>query len=166
MAFPFSQSISNSDQWITGTRLKGVVLLVSLPITVLALSHSAVPETVNPSSPPSSTNPTLVPEKVITPVQGKVSIRFVNLTGASIAYQVIDVTEYRTLAGRSGVTLQGLAVPTTLTFRRQDNGFLLVNLETNQPQAGILTVTVRETPDFAADRTSIYIDPSGGVYLN
>jgi hypothetical protein len=118
------------------------------------------------ASPPSSTDPALKPDAVMTPVQGKVSIRFVNVTGAAIDYQVIDVTEYRTLAGRSEMTLQDLDLPTTLTFRRQDKGFLLVNLEENQPQAGILTITVQETPDFAADRTSIYVDPSGGIYLN
>ncbi|MBI4782287.1 MAG: hypothetical protein HY785_13350 [Oscillatoriophycideae cyanobacterium NC_groundwater_1537_Pr4_S-0.65um_50_18] len=122
---------------------------------------------VDATTAPSSTDdPTLIPDETITPVQGQVSIRFVNLTGAEIAYQVIDVTEYRTLAGRAEMMLQNLDVPTTLTFRRQDNGFLLVKLEAKPTEAGVLTVTVRETPNFGSDRTSIYIDPAGEVYLN
>lgn len=121
----------------------------------------------DPTSPlPSSTSPIVPPDTYMTPVNGQVSIRFVNLTGSAIDYQVIDTTEYRTLAGRSEMILKGLPVPTTLTFRRQDKGFLLVTLTENQPEVGTLTMTVRETPDFTADRTSIYIDLAGGVFLN
>lgn len=116
--------------------------------------------------PPDSTSPELPPNTTMTPVNGQVNIRFVNQTGAAINYQVIEKTELRTLAGRSEITLQDLTVPTTLTFRRQDSGFLLVTLEPNTPTAGTLTMTVQETPDFAADRTSVYIDQSGGVFLN
>jgi hypothetical protein len=117
-------------------------------------------------SPPDSTSPQVPPNTIMTPVNGQVSIRFINQTGAVIDYQVIDKTEFRTLAGRSELTLQDLAVPTTLTFRRQDKGFLLVTLEANTPSPGTLTMTVQETPDFAADRTSVYIDQTGGVFLN
>jgi hypothetical protein len=134
-----------------------------------------VPRTQRPSAPtllppsttpPSSTSPLVPPDRVMTPINGQVSIRFVNQTGAVIDYQVIDTTEYRTLAGRSELTLQGLAVPTTLTFRRQDKGFLQVTLAENQPAPGTLTLTVQETSDFTADRTSVYIDAKGGVFLN
>ncbi|HEY9642064.1 MAG TPA: hypothetical protein V6C57_16370 [Coleofasciculaceae cyanobacterium] len=120
-----------------------------------------------PTSPPTpSTSPLVPPDTVMTPVNGQVSIRFVNQTGAAINYQVIDTTQYRTLAGQSEITLQGLAVPTTLTFRRQDKGLLRVTLAENQPAPGTLTLTVQETTDFAADRTSVYIDAKGGVFLN
>jgi hypothetical protein len=106
------------------------------------------------------------PDVVMTPVNGKVNIQFVNNTGATIDYQVIGDTEYRHLAGRAGMTLQGLPTPTSFTFRRQDNGFLQVTLGANDPTTGTLTVNVRETPSFAADRTTIYIDQAGGVFLN
>lgn len=107
-----------------------------------------------------------IPYSSITPVNGKVTIHFINETGSAIDYQVIDNTEYRSLAGRSQMTLQNLATPTTFTFRRADNGFLQVTLHPDSPKAGTLTMRVRETPDFAADRTSVYVDQRGSVYLN
>jgi hypothetical protein len=107
-----------------------------------------------------------VPSTAVTPTNGKVTIHFINETGASIDYQVIGDTQYRSLAGRSEMTLQNLKIPTTFTFRRNDNGFLDVKLYPNSPTAGTLTVRVHETADFTADRTSIYVDQTGGVFLN
>jgi hypothetical protein len=107
-----------------------------------------------------------IPYSSIKPVNGKVTIHFINETGSQIDYQVIDDTEYRSLPGRSQMTLENLNTPTTFTFRRADNGFLQVTLQPDSPKAGVLTMRVRETPDFAADRTSVYIDQRGSVYLN
>lgn len=101
----------------------------------------------------------------ITPVNGRVDIRFVNETGSAIDYQVIGDTEYRSLPGRSEMRLENLHIPTTFTFRRADNGFLQVTLNPDSP-TGTLTMQVRETPNFAADRTSVYIDQKGNVFLN
>jgi hypothetical protein len=124
-----------------------------------------------PSSPPASavpdsTTPDQKPVTAITPVNGKVNIYFVNETGAAIDYEVVGQTQSRTLAGRTEMTLQDLIAPTTFTFRRQDKGFLLVTLQENSPTPGTLTLSVRETSDFTADRTSLYIDQSGNVFLN
>jgi hypothetical protein len=116
--------------------------------------------------PPSSTDQQQPPDTAIAPVNGAITIRFVNETGAVIDYEVIGQTEPRTLAGRSEIMLRDLTVPTTFTFRRQDKGFLLVTLQENNPTAGTLTLSVQETADFAADRTSVYIDPTGNVFLN
>lgn len=131
----------------------------------LAIPLPSIAQFTTPT-PPSSTSPVLSPDAVMTPVNGQVNIRFVNQTGAAIDYQVIDTTQYRTLGGRSTMTLQGLSLPTTLTFRRQDKGFLQVMLTQNSPEAGTLTIVVKETPDFAIDRTSLYVDQDGGVFLN
>jgi hypothetical protein len=119
-----------------------------------------------PSAVPDSTTPEQPPDTAITPVNSKVNIRFVNETGAAIDYEVVGQTQARTLAGRSEMALQDLTVPTTLAFRRQDKGFLLVTLQENNPTPGTLTLSVRETADFTADRTSLYIDQSGNVFLN
>lgn len=113
----------------------------------------------------SQTSAIQTPTTVITPINNKVNIRFVNLTGAKIDYQVISDTELRTLEGRSEMTLQNLPVPTTLAFRRQDFGFLRLSYQADQP-TGTLVITAEETPDFASDRTSIYVDPSGKVFFN
>lgn len=107
-----------------------------------------------------------IPYTSVTPVNGKVTIHFINETGSAIDYQVIDNTEFRSLPGRSQMTLEKLPTPTTFTFRRADNGFLQVTIQPNSPKAGTLTMRVRETPDFATDRTSLYVDQRGGVYLN
>lgn len=102
----------------------------------------------------------------VRPAGGKVNIRFINETGAAINYEVIGETQYRTLAGRSQMLLENLPVPTTFTFRRADFGLLQVSLQGNAPASGTLTVRVRETLDFALDRTTIHVEPSGGVVLN
>lgn len=105
------------------------------------------------------------PSTAITLNNGQVDIRFINETGSAIEYQVIGDTQYRSLAGRSEMTLENLRTPTTFTFRRADNGFLQVSLQPNSP-SGTLVMRVRETPNFAIDRTSVYIDQQGKVYLN
>ncbi|MBF2074371.1 MAG: hypothetical protein IGS50_11510 [Synechococcales cyanobacterium C42_A2020_086] len=102
----------------------------------------------------------------VRPAGGKVNIRFINETGAAINYEVIGETQYRTLAGRSQMLLENLPVPTTFTFRRADFGLLQVSLQEDTPASGTLTVRVRETLDFALDRTTIHVDPSGDVSLN
>ena len=132
--------------------------------------HAQAPALPSPNPPssaiPDSATPDQKPVTAITPVNSKVTIRFINQTGAAIDYEVLGQTQSRTLAGRSEIALQELTLPTTLTFRRQDKGFLLVTLQENNPAPGTLTLTVQETPDFTVDRTSLYIDKAGNVFLS
>lgn len=104
------------------------------------------------------------PVTTITPVGNAVSIKLINQTGAVIEYQVIGDTQTRTLAGESEVTLQGLTIPTTLTFRREDSGLLMV--EPLTPTSGLLEVMMDETTDLSIDRTTLRIEESGAVFLN
>lgn len=106
-----------------------------------------------------------VPIAVVSPINGTVTIRLVNQTGAAISYQVIEDTQFRSLNGRSEITLRSLTIPTTLTFRRDDGGLLRVSLQANNP-SGTITLTLNETADFATDRTTLTVERSGGVYLN
>ena len=115
---------------------------------------------------PDSATPDQKPVTAIAPVNSKVTLRFINQTGAAIDYEVLGQTQSRTLAGRSEIALQELTLPTTFTFRRQDKGFLLVTLQENNPAPGTLTLTVQETADFTVDRTSLYIDKAGNVFLS
>lgn len=104
------------------------------------------------------------PSATVTPVNGRISIRLTNTTNAIAFYQVIGDTEQRTLAGKSQVTLQNLAIPTTLTFSRQDRG--LLRTTTSATTAGLLEVTFDATTDLAEDRTTLRVQPDGTVFLN
>lgn len=104
------------------------------------------------------------PLLVVTPVNQRISIRLINDTGATIDYEVIRDTQYRSLGGNQAITLQSLATPTTLTFRRQDGGLLQASLRSTS--AGVLELRLIATPDFDLDRTTLTIDQTGGVFLN
>ncbi|MCU0523281.1 MAG: hypothetical protein MUF72_00485 [Elainella sp. Prado103] len=163
MQYPFSvqqflTSVSGSARWLL---LLGVSSL-TIGTTLLPAAPTAIAQ-VDPNTGFSGIQ---IPSTSISPVNGAVRIHFINETGSAIDYQVIDDTEYRFLPGRSQMTLEGLRLPTTFTFRRADNGFLRVTLYPNSPEPGDLTMRVRETPSFAEDRTTIYVDERGKVFLN
>jgi hypothetical protein len=134
-------------------------------VGALALPAVAAPVEVTQPQPHRLAQVTPTPDSAMTPVGGKVTIRFVNETGAPIEYQVVGDTEYRTLAGESEMSLQGLPVPTTLTFRRQDAGLLQVRFQADNP-SGTIVVNVSATTDFALDRTTLYIDQAGRIFFN
>jgi hypothetical protein len=100
----------------------------------------------------------------VTPNDGRITVRLVNKTNAPITFQAVGDTQVRTLAGRSEIALQGLRVPTTVTFYRQDRGLLMVTPKTSE--SGVLEVRMQETTDFAMDRTALRIENNGSVYLN
>jgi hypothetical protein len=100
----------------------------------------------------------------VSPSDGRVTIRLINNTNAPISFQAIGDTQIRTLAGRSEIALQGLRIPTTVTFYRQDRGLLMVTPKSSE--SGVLEVTMQETTDFAMDRTALRIENNGSVYLN
>jgi hypothetical protein len=150
---------------IRATQLMGVISVLALPGFVLASPASA-----NDSLPPENLSQmiaqvTPTPDSAMTPVNGKVSIRFVNETGAEIEYQVVGDTEYRTLAGNAEMTLKDLPVAATLTFRRKDSGLLRVQFRADDP-TGTIVVNVGATTDFALDRTTLYIDQQGKIFFN
>jgi hypothetical protein len=84
---------------------------------------------------------------------------------AKVTYQVIGDTAPRSLQGRSDVMLKSLSTPITITFQREDGGFLLV---TPQPssQAGMLEVRFNETGDASEGRSAMRIQRNGSVFLN
>ena len=100
----------------------------------------------------------------VSPSDGRVTVRLVNNTNAPIVFQAVGDTQVRTLAGRSEIALQGLRVPTTVTFYRQDRGLLMVTPRSSE--SGVLEVTMQETTDFAMDRTALRIENNGNVFLN
>ncbi len=123
-------------------------------------------------SPPAVSNdqqplvePRQTPTATIAITNGTVNIKLVNNTAANITFQVIGDTAPRSLQGKSDVTLQGLKVPITVTFEREDSGQLIVT-----PQAasepGNLEVTFKEATNATQGRSTMRIERNGSVFLN
>jgi hypothetical protein len=106
------------------------------------------------------------PRATIIPRGGKVVVKLVNITASPISYQVIGDTKPRVLEGKSDVVLQGLATPTTVTFRRQDGGLLRVTPAVTANEPDMLQVTLEETTDLGVDKSAMTIQPNGSVFLN
>lgn len=128
------------------------LLLAPLPVIALGVA----PLNAQAPLPP--------PLLTVSPLSDRISIEMINETGATIDYEVIRDTQYRSIGGNSEITLRGLSTPTTLTFRRQDGGLLQANLRSTQ--AGVLELRLSATTDFSRDRTTLTIDEVGGVSLN
>ena len=109
--------------------------------------------------------PRQTPSTTIALANNRVNVRLVNDTAANVTYQVIGDTAPRSLQGKSYVTLQGLRVPVTVTFERQDGGQLIV---TPQPssESGSLEVKFKEATNAAQGRSAMRIERNGSVFLN
>jgi hypothetical protein len=151
------------NRGIQATQMIGIIS-VALPGLVVALPTPAS-ASASVSQPQFIAQVTPTPDSAMTPVNGRVSIRFINETGADIAYQVVGDTEPRTLAGNAEMTLKDLPVATSLTFRRKDSGLLRVQFRADDP-TGTIVVNVSATTDFTLDRTTLYIDQKGMIFFN
>ncbi|MBD2253017.1 hypothetical protein [Nostoc parmelioides] len=118
-----------------------------------------------PVSPLPSPGQQQSPSTRISLASGRVNVRLVNDSGANVTYQVIGDTAPRSLQGKSDVTLQGLTVPVTVTFQREDGGLLQATPQPS-PQSGVLEVRLRETTDVGQDRSALRIENNGSVFLN
>ena len=136
----------------------------SAPATAPAqrLRDEGETEQRRPSEPP----PRFPEPSAILSLNGRqsVNIRLINTTGSPISYQVIEGTGERTLGANSQIELQGLPVPLNLTYRRQDDGLLLVIPEAVEP--GVLEVRFEPTGSFFLDTKSLNITGTGSVFLN
>ena len=106
-----------------------------------------------------------MPSARVTPTEGMVTIKLVNSTNAVINYQVLGITQPRTLGEQSEILLTNLKTPITLTYQRPDGGLLLV-----RPQAtatpGMLQVSFGATTDLGTDTKSMDVQEDGRVFLN
>jgi tetrahydromethanopterin S-methyltransferase subunit F len=148
------------NRGIQATQMIGIISLVFSGLVLIPLPAFAFA-----SQPQLMAQVTPTPDSAMTPVNGKVNVRFINETGADIEYQVVGDTEYRTLAGDAEMTLRDLPVSTSLTFRRKDSGLLRVQFRVDDP-IGTIVVNVSATTDFALDRTTLYIDQKGMIFFN
>jgi len=124
---------------------------------------STIPQPQSTPSVPPAPEQLQPPSAIAVPINGKLSIRLINRTGAKLIYQIISDTKERTLPGRTNINLQALKIPKTITFYRQDRELLRVR---PQSSPGLLTVTFTETTDLGFDKTVMMIERSGSVYLN
>ncbi|MDY6803039.1 MAG: hypothetical protein SXA11_04420 [Cyanobacteriota bacterium] len=150
----------------------------AVPVEVPSPQPVSPPPTTKPPTPmPPAPPPPLVtdtnsplPEQrqqavaTLAPVNGTVSVKLINRTLATISYEIIGDTTLRTLPGKSEVTLRGLITPANVSFRRNDNGFLLVRPTVNEE--GILELNMTETNVFDLDRTTLSIERNGSAFLN
>lgn len=167
MKFPFSPFAPVLRRWSSCSRTSRFLigLIGGFVLSLLLLGSGWVSAPVQAQTGPGTLG-VPIPYTAMTPLDGRININFVNETGSAIEFEVLGDTEYRSLSGRSQMSLQGLGLPATFTFRRVDNGFLLVALHPNSPQAGTLSMRVRETANFSEDRTTVFVDELGRIYLN
>ncbi|MEG4249650.1 hypothetical protein [Microcoleus sp. Pol10D4] len=118
-----------------------------------------------PSTPTDAPARFPMPSARVTPSEGMIVIKLVNTTNAVINYQIVGVTQPRTLGEQSEIVLKSIPVPITLTYQRPDGGLLLV-----RPQAtampGMLQVSFGATTELEADTKSLQIQEDGKVILN
>jgi hypothetical protein len=141
---------------------------IILGLVSVSDSSLATPQTSNPS--PSRQSVSGVEQfqtasAIATPVNGKISVRVQNRTNTPVSYEVIGQTDARSLDARTQKTLQSLATPTTITFRRPDGGLLKIQ-PTASETPGILEVVLQETTNFSQDNISMRIQQGGSVFLN
>ena len=124
-----------------------------------------------PVSAPSSAMPENLPPRFpfpgarVTPVDGMVTIKLVNTTNAVINYQVVGMTQPRTLGEQSEISIKNLKIPITLTYQRPDGGLLLVRAQATATP-GMLQISFGATTDLGADTKSLEVQEDGKVFLN
>ncbi|MEH2197887.1 hypothetical protein [Nostoc sp.] len=117
------------------------------------------------SDQPQLLQPRQTPSATIALTNGTVNIKLENDTAANVTFQVIGDTAPRSLRGKSNVILQGLKVPVTVTFEREDRGQLLVTPQASS-EPGSLEVTFKEATNAAQGRSAMRIERNGSVFLN
>jgi hypothetical protein len=105
------------------------------------------------------------PVATVIPAEGTVDVMLKNNTNAVVRYQAVGYTDYLSLEGGAEVLIENVPLPSTVTFARQDDGFVEVKPVTATD--GMLTVNLDEdrTP---LDRNQgvLRIRESGQVYLD
>lgn len=89
-----------------------------------------------------------------------------NNTNAVVTYEVVGQTQRRYLQGGEEAMLQGIAAPATVTFTRQDDGFVEVT-PISGAQTGLLSVSLDEDANpLDQNQGVLRIQDDGQVFLN
>lgn len=102
----------------------------------------------------------------VVPTNGTINVRLKNNTNAVVTYEAIQYTQRRTLAPGEETVLQNVPVPVTVTFVRQDNGFVEA-APIATPERGVLSLQLDEdaTP-LDANQGVVRVQRDGQVFLN
>lgn len=106
------------------------------------------------------------PSLTLTSNQSHLNVQMVNDTNGQISYQVIGMTEERTIPAGSTVDLQGLTIPATLTFQRRDGGLLMATIEDLGRSSPTLQLVLDETATLDESNVALNVEPGGSVFLN
>ncbi len=101
---------------------------------------------------------------IATPVNDQLSISVINNTGTTITYEALGDTDVRQLMMDESIMLQGISLPTTLTFVRPDNGFVEVSVTPSQE--GMLEIVLTPKETFDDVKGVVRIQAGGQVFLN
>ncbi len=142
---------------VAGSLLMSVSLL---PLSVQAQTYNTPrPGVLQPPLPGTRQ----APIAYVQPTSGTVDVQLINRTGSPLNYEAIQYTDYRLLPTNGSYTLQNLPLPTTITLRRTDGGFICF---LTQSQPGRLTLYLYPTANFNDDAGALRIQQGGVVYLN
>ncbi len=171
-------------------------LLIGIPIAALAVPDAATQQLraqapsgvlnpkpgilseppynrTNPSSPATTapTSPPLPEEQsppiaTVVPMDGTVEVRVKNNTNAIVNYEVVGHTPRRLLPGKQETVLQKLPLPVTVTFGREDKGFVKVMPSSTTDKQGVLEVALDEDPNLDNNQGVVRIQEDGQVFLN
>ncbi len=131
-----------------------------------------LPETTNtpgtstmPVKPPLPENRSQAVAKVM-PMNGAISVKLKNNTNAIVTYEAVGFTQRRVLPGGGEIVLRNLPVPVTVTFTRQDDGFVEV-MPMSVSKDGVLEVGLDEDANPRDSNQGVLrIQKDGQVFLN
>jgi len=122
-------------------------------------------QTNPPVTPPLPENRSQAVAKVM-PMNGDVSVRLKNNTNAIVTYEAVGYTQRRVLPGGEETLLRNLPVPVTVTFTRQDDGFVEV-IPMSASKDGVLEVALDEDANPRDSNQGVLrIQKDGQVFLN
>ncbi|MEP0914429.1 hypothetical protein NDI45_26350 [Leptolyngbya sp. GB1-A1] len=126
------------------------------------IPFGGVPAPLQPPLPENRENPVAA----IGLANNSFDVRVTNNTNAVVAYEVPGYTQRRFIQGGQEVTLQAIPTPATITFARQDNGFVEV-LPVAASEPGLLAVQLDEDASpLDANQGVLRIQSNGQVFLD
>lgn len=129
------------------------------------VTNSPGTATTPPVKPPLPENRSQAVANVM-PMNGKVSVKLKNNTNAIVTYEAVGYTQRRVLPGGGEIVLRNLPVPVTVTFTRQDNGFVEV-MPVSASKDGTLEVGLDEDANpLDRNQGALRIQKDGQVFLN
>ncbi len=101
---------------------------------------------------------------MVSPVSSQIAVSLVNDTGATVTYELVGDTQRRMLMMGESAMLQGVSLPATITFVREDNG--LLDVMASSSEAGMLEISLMPEASLNDTQGVIRIQEDGQVFVN